>query len=70
MWNYYRDEPNSDDNDDNDIKHSIIDSKSFDYKANVIGSVTHNDLTKDEVKIVVLLKYLSKFLEKLKYAIN
>ena len=69
MWNYYRDEPNSD-ADDNDIKHSIIDSKSFDYKANVIGSVTHNDLTKDEVKIVVLLKYLSKFLEKLKYAIN
>ena len=60
MWHYYRDETNSD-VDDNDIKHSIINSKSFDYKANFIGSVTHNDLTKDEVKIVVLLKYLSNF---------
>ena len=60
LWNYYRDEPNSD-TDDNEIKHSIINSKSFDYKANFIGSVTHNDLTKDEVKIVVLLKYLSNF---------
>ena len=36
-------------------------SKSFDYKANFIGSVTHNTLTKNEVKIVVSLKYLSNF---------
>ena len=28
-WNYYRDEPNSD-TEDNEIKHSIINSKSFD----------------------------------------
>ena len=39
LWNYYRDEPNSD-TDDNEIKHSIINSKSFDYKTNFIGSVT------------------------------
>ena len=60
MWNYYRDEPNSDEG-DNEIKHSIINSKSFDYKANFIGSVTHNNLTKNDVKIVVPLKYLSNF---------
>ena len=36
LWNYYRDEPNSD-TDDNEIKYSIINLKSFDYKANVIG---------------------------------
>ena len=36
LWNYYRDEPNSD-TDDNEIKYSFINSKSFDYKANFIG---------------------------------
>ena len=60
LGNYYRDEPNSD-IDDNEIKYSIINSKSFDYKANFIGSVTHNNLTKNDVKIVVPLKYLSNF---------
>ena len=38
LWNYYRDELNSD-TDDNEIKHSVINSKSFDYKANFIGSL-------------------------------
>ena len=33
LWNYYRDEPNSD-TDDNEINYSIINSKSVDYKAN------------------------------------
>ena len=60
LWNYYRDEPNSDTN-DNEIKYSIINSKSFDYKANFIGSMTHNNLTKNDVNIVVPLKYLSNF---------
>ena len=60
LWNYYRDEPNSD-TDDNEIKQSIINSKSFNYKANFIGSVAHNNLTKNDAKIVVLLKYLSNF---------
>ena len=60
LWNYYRDEPNSD-TDDNEINYSIINSKSFYYKANFIGNgVTHNNLTKN-VKIVVPLKYLSNF---------
>ena len=60
LWNYYRDEPNSDTN-DNEIKYSIINSKSFDYKANFIGSMSHNNLTKNYVNIVVPLKYLSNF---------
>ena len=50
LWNYYRDEPNSD-TDDNEIKYSIINSKSFDCKSNFIGSVTRNNLTKNDVKI-------------------
>ena len=61
LWNYYRDEPNSD-TDDNEIMHSIINSESFDYKANFMeNGVTHNNLTKKNVKIVVPLKYLSNF---------
>ena len=73
LWNYYRDEPNSStDNDnistDNDnITHSILNSKSFDYKANFIGSVTNNNLIKNDVKIVIPLKHL---MERFKYIIN
>ena len=33
LWNYYRDEPNSS-VDNNDTTHSILNSESFDYKAN------------------------------------
>ena len=37
-------------------------SRSFDYKANFIeGGVTQNNLTKEDVKIVVPLKYMSNF---------
>ena len=61
FWNYYRDEPNSD-RDDNEINYSIINSKYFDYKANFMESgVTQNNLTKNNVKMVVSLKYLSNF---------
>ena len=60
LWNYYRDEPNSGIN--CGINHLIMGSKSFDYKANFIeGGVTQNSLTKNDVKIVVPLKYLSNF---------
>ena len=60
LWNYYRNEPNSGIN--NGINYSIMGSKSFDYKANFIeDGVTHNNLTKNDVKIVVPLKYLSNF---------
>ena len=39
-----------------------MDSKSFDYKVNFIeDGVTHSNLTKNDVKIVVPLKHLSRF---------
>ena len=61
LWNYYRDEPNRG-IDNNNITHSILNSDSFDYKANVMkNGVTKNNLTKNHVKIVVPLKYLSNF---------
>ena len=59
LWNYYRDEPNSSIG-ANNITHSILNSKSFDYKANFISSVTNN-LIKNYVKIVIALKHLNNF---------
>ena len=64
LWNYYRDKPNSSTDDDN-ITHSILNSESFDYKANFIGSVTNNNLIKNNVKIVIPLKHLSNFWRRL-----
>ena len=62
LWNYYRDESSSS-VDANNITHSILDSESFDYKANFMeNGVTHNNLTKNDVKVVVPLKHLSNFL--------
>ena len=64
LWNYYRDEPNSGIN--GDINYSIMGLKSCDYKWNFIaGGVTQNNLTKNDVKIVAPLKYLSNFWWKL-----
>ena len=61
LWNYYRDEPNSG-TDANNITHSILNSEPFDYEANFMeNGVTQNNLTKNNVKIVVPLKHLSKF---------
>ena len=67
--NYYRDEPNSS-TDDNNITHSILNSKSFDCKTNFMENrVTNNNLTKN-VKIVVPLKNLSNFWRNLNILIN
>ena len=41
LWNCYRDEPNSSTDDDN-ITHSILNSESFDYKAENV--LTHFDI--------------------------
>ena len=60
LWNYYRDETNSS-TDNNNITHSILNSKSVDYKASFIDSMTNNNLTKNDVKIVISLKHLSNF---------
>ena len=48
LWNHYRDKPISG-TDDNNIINSMLNSESFDYKANLIGSVTYNNLTKNYV---------------------
>ena len=61
LWNYYRDEPSSYIG-ANNITHSILNSKSFDYKASFMeNGVTHDNLTKNDVKVVVPLKHLSNF---------
>ena len=61
LWNYYRDEPNSS-TDNKTITHSILNSESFDYKSNFIeNGVTHNNLAKNDVNVVVPLKHLSNF---------
>ena len=57
LWNYYRDKQSSTIG-DNNITRSILNSESFDYKAN---GVTHDNLTKNDVKVVVPLKHLSNF---------
>ena len=40
LWNYYRDEPNSS-RDNNNIIHSILNSESFDYRANFMENIFH-----------------------------
>ena len=66
LWNYYRDEPNSGlGGDDNNINYSIKDSKSFNYKISITGKLEGNNSEKDDVKIVVSLKYLSNFWRRL-----
>ena len=46
----------------NNITHSILNSKSFDYKASFMeNGVTNDNLTKNDVKVVVPLKRLSNF---------
>ena len=61
LWNYYRDEPSSTIG-ANNITHSILNSKSLDYKASFMEKgVTHDNLTKNDVEVVVPLKHLSNF---------
>ena len=58
LWNYYRDEPNSGlGGDDDNINYSIKDSKSFDYKTSIKEKLGDNNRTKENVEIVVPLKY-------------
>ena len=61
LWNYYRDESSSS-VDANNIIHSLLNSESFGYEANFMeNGVIQNNLTKNDVKIVVPLKHLSNF---------
>ena len=59
LWNYYRDEPHN--GAVENINYSIKDSKSFDYKTSITGNLEGNSVEKDDVEIVVPLKYLSNF---------
>ena len=59
LWNYYRDETNS--GADGKINYSIKNSKSFNYKTSITGKLEGNNLEKENVEIVVPLKYLSNF---------
>ena len=59
LWNYYRDEPNS--GAVGNINYSIKVSKSFDYKTSITGKLERNNVEKDDVEIVVPLKYLRTF---------
>ena len=62
LFNYYRDEPNEAEIADANgaINISIRNSKSFDYKAKIVGTLAANVLEK-EVTIVIPLKYLGNF---------
>ena len=59
MINHYRNEENS--GAEGNINYSLKDSKSIDYKASIVESITDTDLTKETVKIVAPLKHLSNF---------
>ena len=63
LWNYYRDEPSSGFNNNNRdrMNYSIKDSYSFDNKTSITGQLENDDEEKEEIKIVVSLKYLSNF---------
>ena len=62
LFNYYRDEPNEVEiaNDNGAINISIRNSKSFDYKSKIAGTLAANVLEK-EVTIAIPLKYLGDF---------
>ena len=61
LWNCYRDEPSSTIG-ANNITHSILNSEFFNYKPNFMeNGVTYDNLTKNDVKVVVPLKHLNNF---------
>ena len=63
LFNYYRDEPNEAEiaNDNGAINISIRNSKSFDYKTEITGSLDLGEDEKEDVTIAILLKYLANF---------
>ena len=63
LFNYYRDEPNEAEiaNDNGAINISIRNSKSFDYKTEITGSLDAGEDEKEDVIIAIPLKYLDNF---------
>ena len=51
LWKYYKDEPSD----------NLTDSQSFESKIKITGKTPANGNTKDDVEIIVPLKYLSNF---------
>ena len=60
VFNYYRDEPSETTigAGNNAINISIRNSKSFDYKTEIMGSLDAVEDEKEDVKIAIPLKYL------------
>ena len=63
MFNYYKDEPKEHTIGDgnNAVNISIRNSKSFDYKTKIVGSLDAGEDEKEDVTIAIPLKYLGKF---------
>ena len=63
LFNYYIDEPSEHTLGDgnNAINISIRNSKLFDYKTKIAGSLAAGELEKDDVEIAIALKYLGNF---------
>ena len=63
MFNYYRDEPKEHTigAGDDAINISIRNSKSFDYKTEIMGSLDANEDEKEVVTIAIPLKYIGNF---------
>ena len=59
LWNYYRDEPNS--GAERNITNSIKYSKYFNYKTSTTEKLEGGNTEKEDIKIVVPLKYLINF---------
>ena len=60
LWNYYRNEPNSGiDGENNNVNYSIRDSKSSDYETSITEKLKIS--VQKKVKIVVPLKHLRNF---------
>ena len=63
MFNYYRDEPNEAEiaNNNGAINISIRNSKSFDYKTKIVGTLDTGEDEKEDTTIAIPLKYLGNF---------
>ena len=65
LWNYYRDELNS--GAVGNINYSVKNSKSFNYETSSTGKLEGNNVEKDDVEIMVPLKYISNFFRSLNF---
>ena len=72
LFNYYRDEPKEHTigAGNNAINISIRNSKSFDYKTEITGSLDDGEDEKEDVTIVIPFKIFRQFLETFRYTIN